>query len=50
MIDVDCTTETRSYSADDSRLARLIRGEEQEPDKEYSKAEATHVFCNMMES
>jgi len=50
LIDVNCTTETRSYSADKTYLARLFRGEEQAPDKEYSKAEATHVFCNMMES
>ena len=50
-LDVDYTMKTGSSSAEKSSKARIIRGKKKmDQDQEYSLEDATHTFCNMMDS
>lgn len=48
-IDVDCTYETESAEAEESKLTKLLKGQG-EPDKEYTQKEIKSAFCNLIDS
>jgi len=49
-INVDCTYEPKTPAALQSELARFLKGELEELDRDYSKAEAKTTFCNIIDS
>ena len=49
-IDVDCTDEPETPAVLQSELARLLKGELEELDRDYSKADAKTTFCNIIDS
>ena len=48
-IDVDCTYETESAEAEESKLTKILK-EGTEPDKEYTQKEIKSAFCNLIDS
>jgi len=50
LIDVDCTQEKLMPLSVKSKLARLLKKELDEPDRDYSQAEAKSTFCNLLDS
>jgi len=49
-IDVDCTYVTASPDKDNSNLNKLLKGQLDEPDKEYKQEEITSAFCSLIDS